>query len=430
MTNFKKDNDRVVITGMGIVTTIGQTLEEYYHSLMAGKSGITQWKHMDSKCLSKIGGDLTGFDLKKHFESYQQLYPDRYRSKAFKLFRNTPFAGTLTGVASLQAFLDAGLNDSPYDPTRFGHVLGGHNLNANFTYQNTLIYQDEPDYIEPLYGLLFLDTDVLAVVNDLLICQGPSSTVGGACASSNIALINGLDVIRSGRADLMLVSGGACDVDPLCLQGWGMMDALSYRSFNGEPQQASRPFDAKREGFVPGQSTGAVILERLSHAKKRKAMIYGEILGGAYNSDASRLTKPDVNGQTRAIKGALEDAHVSVDEIDYVNAHATSTPLGDLIEINALKKAFGERAYQIPINSTKSMIGHCLLSASIVELIASVLQMKYKTVHPTINQEEKDPELDLDFVPNQGREHVIRNFLSNSFGFGGINSSIIGGVLT
>ncbi|CDZ81517.1 3-oxoacyl-[acyl-carrier-protein] synthase 2 [Candidatus Rubidus massiliensis] len=424
----RTDMQRVVVTGMGIVSTLGEDLLTYFNALKEGKSNISRWKEMDERCLSKIGGDMTDFDPKKHFSTYKDFYPEEYINKALRLFRPTPLAGKLTATACLQAFIDSGLHLIDFDPYRFAHMLGGHNLNCQFIQKNVLTYEEEPEYIDPLFGLVAVDTDILALSNEIVNSRGPGQTTGGACASSNIALVQGLDIIRSGRADIVLVSGAASALDHVSLQGWGMMDALTFKSFNDNPQKASRPFDKKREGFIPAESAGAVILESLEHAKKRKAKIYAEVLGGAYTTDACRLSKPHLDGQIKTMQLALQDAGIDYNKIDYVNAHATSTPLGDQIEIQALKQVLQERIYQIPINSTKSMLGHCLTAASLVEFIASVLQMQHSFVHPTINQEEKDEEFEgLDLVPNKGREHIINFFLSNAFGFGGINSSIIAG---
>jgi 3-oxoacyl-(acyl-carrier-protein) synthase len=217
------------------------------------------------------------------------------------------------------------------------------------------------------------------------------------------------------------------DLDPLLLQGWAIMGAISIQSFNDDPARASRPFDARREGFVPSEGAGAVVLETLARARAREARIHAELLGAASTSNASRLTKPDLDGQIRAIRGALQNAHIAAEKVDYVNAHATSTLLGDATEVAAIKATLGDRACHIPVNSTKSMIGHCIMSAAAVELIATVLEIEHSFVHPTINQEESDPELDLDFVPNEARQHRIEVAISNSFGFGGLNSCVVVG---
>lgn len=417
----------VVVTGMGIVTTIGECLADYLEALIAGRSGITRWKQMDERIESKIGGDMSDFDINTHLAYVGKDYPSDLLETTPKLLRATPLSGRLTASAAIQAFVGANLPDARLNPERFSHILGGHNLNVNYIFENAMELTQEPDFIEPLFGLLSLDTDVLSVTSELLNLKGSSFTLGGACSSGNLAVQNGLDMIRAGRADAVLVSGGAMDLDPVVLQGWAIMNAISVQSYNDDPQHASRPFDALREGFVPSEGAGAIVLETLESAQSRGAHIHAEILGAGSSSDASRLPKADVNGQVRAILTALEDAHIEPEKIDYVNAHATSTPMGDRVEVATIKEVFGDHAYRIPINATKSILGHCIMSAALVELVATILQMENDVVHPTINQEKKDPELDLDFVPNEARQHEIQYAISNSFGFGGLNSCVVVG---
>jgi 3-oxoacyl-(acyl-carrier-protein) synthase len=427
MSGSREDERRVVVTGMGAVTVIGESPAEYWAALAAGRSGITRWKRMDERIPSKVGGDMSGFDLAAHLARVGRDYPPELAQRARKLLRATPLSGRLTAAAALQAFVDAGLPGAALDPERLGHVLAGHNLTGSYIIENVGTFADDPEFIDPLYGLMVLDTDVLSVTSELLCAKGPSFTVGGACASGNLGALAGLDLIRAGRADVAIVTGGSADLDPVVLQGWAMLDALAFRSFNDDPPRASRPFDARREGFVPSEGAGALVLETLAHARARGARIHAELLGASAASDASRLTKPNQDGQVRAIRAALRDARVDPERVDYVNAHATSTPLGDAVEVAAVKAALGDRARRIPVNATKSMIGHCLTAAGVVELVATILEIENGAVHPTINQEEKDPALDLDFVPNEARPHRIDVAISNSFGFGGINSCVVVG---
>ena len=421
---------RVVITGAGVVTTVGDTLESFQESLVAGRSGITRWKQpRDERHYSRIGGDLSDFDLLGHLERQSSRYPVELVKRCRALMRASPLVPRLTAAAALQAYDDAQVATG-VRPERVGHVLGGHNLNSGYLIENSrTFYQDEPDYIEPLFGVFCMDTDVLAATSELLTLKGPSFTVGGACASGNLAIMAAMDLLRAGRADTVLVSGAPIELEPVSLHGWAMIDAISIRSFNDEPERASRPFDSLREGFVPSEGAGALILETLASARTRGARIYAELLGAASVADASRLTRPDLNGQIQAMRLALADAGVNPDQVDYINAHATSTPLGDAVEIAAIRAAFGDHATAIPVNSTKSMIGHCLTAAGVVELIATLLQMRDGVVHPTINQEKPDPQLNLDFVPNEARAAKIRVALSNSFGFGGFNSCVVVGQL-
>ncbi|MGD2071473.1 MAG: beta-ketoacyl-[acyl-carrier-protein] synthase family protein [Gemmatimonadota bacterium] len=419
---------RIVITGLGAVTVVGTTPEAFHASLVQGRSGITRWKRpQDERWYSRVGGDLSDFDLAAHLEEQGGRYPAEHVKECRALMRAAPLVTRLVSAAALQAWHDAEL-PARIPPERIGHVLGGHNLNAGYFVENALVFhRDEPDYIEPLFGLHSLDTDVLSATSELLTVKGPSFTVGGACASGHLALLAGVDLLRAGRADAVLVTGAPIELEPMAVHSWALLDAISTRSFNDEPERASRPFDALREGFVPSEGAGALILETLASARGRRARIHGELLGMSSTSDACRLTRPDLDGQLRAIRLALEDARVTPDQVDYVNAHATSTPLGDTVEVAAIKAALGGRAHEIPVSSTKSMIGHCLSAAAILEMIATLLQIRDGVLHPTINQEQPDPELDLDFVPNQAREASLAVALSNSFGFGGINSCAVVG---
>jgi 3-oxoacyl-(acyl-carrier-protein) synthase len=426
----RSDGQRIVITGMGIVSVVGDSTETFHSSLIAGRSGITRWKcPRDERHYSRIGGDLSDFDLAAYLDRHAAQFPVSQAARCLSLMRAAPRVGRIVAAAALQAWHDAKLPDD-IPPIRIGHALGGHNLNMEYIVENSLTFhRDEPDYIEPLYGLHCLDTDVLAATSELVGLKGPIFTVGGACASGNLALIAAVDLLRAGRADAMLVTGAPIELEPVGLHSWAMLDAISTRSFNDAPERASRPFDSLREGFVPSEGAAAFILEPLASAVARGAHIHAELLGASASSDASRLTRPDLDGQVRAMSAALDDAGISPDDVDYVNAHATSTPLGDAVEVAAIKATLGDRAQRIPVNSTKSMIGHCLSAAGVVELVATILQMSHGVVHPTINQERADPLLDLDFVANHAREAKIDVAMSNSFGFGGINSSVVVGRL-
>jgi 3-oxoacyl-(acyl-carrier-protein) synthase len=416
---------RVVITGLGCVSPLGQNTTQYWDALVNGRSGIRQWSSIDPRIIARVGGDMTDFDLDGHMETLGKAYPEALCTRARKALRATPLAGRLTAIAAMQAFVEARLLLHDVNPHRIGHVLGGHNLNLRYQSENCATFNDEPDFIDPLFGLMGLDTDVLSVTSELLGIKGPTMTVGAACASGNLALMAGLDLIRCGRADVVLVTGAAMDLDSVWLQAWTIMEALAFKSFNDQPTLASRPFDAKREGFVPSEGSGAIILESAAHAEKRDARVRAELLGVFATSAASRSTRPDFDTQVLAMRGAFADAGVEPSDIDYVNAHATSTPMGDAVEVSALKEALGKRAQQIPVNATKSMLGHCLTSASVLEMIATVLQVEHGVVHPTINLTNPDPELGLDFVREGAREHRIDVAMSNAFGFGGLNSSAV-----
>lgn len=418
---------QIVITGMGIVSPIGQSLQSFMQSLHSGHSGITKWKRTFNDNYSRIGGDMSGFDLKAHLKMIGNDYPPDLQKRARKALRTTPQSGQMTAAAALQAYTDSCLTTGTLPPERCAHILAGHNLNSPYIYKNNVTFQEEPEYIDPLYGILYLDTDVLAVISQILNLRGPAFSVGGACASGNLALLTALDLLRAGRADAAVVTGGACPLGPVTRQGWAMIGALSIMAFNDVPQAASRPFDARREGFVPSEGAAAIVLETVESARARGATIYASLLGAASTCNASRLTHPDPAAQVRVMQDALADAGVEPEQIDYINAHATSTPAGDAAEVAAIQTALGDHAYRIPVNATKSLVGHCLTSAAIVELVATVLQMQHGFVHPTINLTHPDPELDLDFVPHEARPHQINTAISNAFGFGGLNACVVVG---
>ncbi|MEZ4866954.1 MAG: beta-ketoacyl-[acyl-carrier-protein] synthase family protein [Caldilineaceae bacterium] len=420
-------NQAIVITGLGVVTPIGTSVPEFGDALRIGRSGITRWKRTYTDRYSQIGGDMSDFDLNAHFTQVGAAYPPALVKAARNALRATPQSGQLTAAAALQAYVDACLTKGALPPERCAHILAGHNLNSPYIYENNVTFQQEPEYIDPLYGILYLDTDVLAVISQILNLRGPAFSVGGACASGNLALLAALDLLRAGRADVALVTGGAGPLGPVTRQGWAMIGALAIKLFNDAPEAASRPFDARREGFVPSEGAAAVVLETLESAQARGATIYAHLLGAASTCNASRLTHPDHDAQVRVMRDALADAGIQPTQIDYVNAHATSTPAGDAAEVAALKSVLGDQAYRIPVNATKSLVGHCLTSAAIVELVATVIQMQHGFVHPTLNLTDPDPDLDLDFVPDRARAHSIHYALSNAFGFGGLNACVVVG---
>jgi 3-oxoacyl-(acyl-carrier-protein) synthase len=425
VSNKRDDGQRVVVTGMGVITPIGETPEEFIDSLVKGRSAITRWRVIDtSRIYSKIGGDLVDWTIKGHLGKYGKNYPDELVQRAIRLLRDVPFPAHLVAVSALRAYVSAGLPDS-IRPERFGHILGGHNLNTWYAIENFKVFDEEPEFTDPLYLPRRLDTHVVAVNSEILGLKGPAWNVGSACASGNVAVATSLDLLRAGRVDAMLVSACIETPEMVGLQSLALLGALSIDSFNDEPWRASRPFDKRREGFVPGLGAGAVILETLAGARRRGAPILAEILGAASSCDASNLTKPNLDGQVYAMRGALDDAGINPEQVQYINAHATSTPIGDVIEVQAIKAVFGEHAYNIPVNATKSMTGHPLTAAGLVELVATIKQMQNNVLHPTINLEEPDPQCDLDFVPNQARDYHFDIALSNGFGFGGLNTALV-----
>ncbi len=415
---------RIVITGMGIVSPIGDTLEEFYKNLINGKSGIKIMTSIDtSRIRSKIGGDLGDYDIKGKLEEFKGKLPEEMLKKMKKIMKTAPFSTKLTLIAAAKAYIDSGINNENVDKKRMASIIGGHNFHDNYIVKNAKQFFDEPEYIDGLMGICVFDSDVVASICESFEILGPMYIVGGTCTSSGLAMKHGIAEINYNDCDVAMIGGGLLDYSALGYQALILVSAISYASFNDEPEKSSRPYDMRREGFVPSHGSGILIIEDLEHAQKRGAKIYAEILAVESNNDANHLSNPSVEGQVRLIKRVLEKAKIKPEDIDYINAHATSTPLGDKIEIRSIKEVFGEHAKKLKINATKSMIGHTGWTCHSVELIAAIMQMNHSTLHPSINIDEIDPECEgLDVCANKKVENYpIKYILKNSFGFGGIN---------
>ncbi len=420
MTNDKK---RIVITGMGINAPLGDNPQTFFDNLMEGKSGIVKVKSFDtSRVDCKIGGDLGDYDFDKKLSNLKERIPQDVFKRLKKIFKTAAFGTKLTLFPAVDAYMDAGLFEANIDTERMCVILGGHNFNDHYIMQNICQFQEEPEYVAPLMGICAFDSDVVASVADILKIYGPIYTVGGTCTSAGMALKNAIAEIKYNDCDLGIVGGGCIDYSPVGYQALIMISAISYASFNDEPERASRPYDIRREGFVPSHGSGILIVEELEHALERNAKIYAEVLAVELNNDANHLSNPSTEGQTRLIKRALNKAGLFPEQIDYINAHATSTPLGDKTEIQSIKNVFGDHARRLKINATKSMIGHTGWTSHSVELIASIMQMRNSCLHPSINIDEIDPEIELDVCANKKVENYeINHILKNSFGFGGLN---------
>ncbi len=417
---FKK---RVVVTGMSINTPIGDNLEDFLQNLLAGKSAITRWKTLETdRIYAKVGGDLGSYDIHSKIETYRNRIPQQVFERLEKLGNKFPFAVAVTLQTAVEAFLDAGYIDKLKDGNNVATVVAGHNLNQKYTFQNHDVFNDEPEFIDGLFALYGLDTHHVGGVTDVLQLHGPAYTVGAACASGNVAMRCALDEIQMHDVPVAAVVAPLLDFSPLDLQGMAIMGAITYKSFNDHPSRASRPYDTAREGFVPSHGAAVLILEDLEHALARGAKIYAEILGVESSSDGCHLPQPSQIGQSRLMKRLLDKCGVKPEEIDYINAHATSTPLGDLTELRSIKDVFGAHTKKLKINAPKSMLGHTCWSAATVETVAAILQMNRGELHPSINIENLDPEVDIDVCRNERKKHNINIFLKNSFGFGGLNS--------
>lgn len=413
---------RVAVTGMSINTPIGDSLESFGRSLMAGRSALTNWKAFPTdRVYSKVGADLSDYDLAGAVAALDGRIPAEVFKRLRKLTGRVAWTTRFSMLLAVQGWLDAGLFDHDYDEDRVAVIIAGHNLNALYQYHSRIRFEEEPDFIDGMTSLYSLDTDHAGCVSEVLQARGPIFTVGAACASGNVTLRSAVDEIRHHGAQAALVVGAVLEFAPVDVHAMALMGAISYQSFNDTPQLASRPYDVRREGFVPAHGGAALVLEDLDAARARGARIYAEVLGAAANSDGNHLPQPSEEGQTRVMTRLLSECGVRPDEVDYVNAHATSTPLGDLTELRSIKRVFGDHAYRLKINAPKSMLGHTCWAAPTVETVAAILQMREGRLHQSINIDELDPEVDLDVCREGPVRHDVEVLLKNSFGFGGIN---------
>ena len=413
MQNGSMNGRRVVITGLGAVTPLGNDVETSWKNLVAGESGaaeITAFDHSDFGV--HFACELKDFDPSEWIDRKQARRMDRFAQMIL--------------AAARQAEADSGL-DIAAEPDRVGaSIATGIGGLKSFQDCYDVLRERGPDRVSPFSIPCIIPNMGAGWVSIQLGTKGPLTSQCTACAASNMALGDGLDAIRLGRADVMFCGGTEAPITPVGIAGFDSMRALSRR--NDDPQAASRPFDGARDGLVMGEAAAILVLEELEHARSRGAKVYGELIGYGVSSDAAHMTEPDPTGENpaRAMRMALDDAGVDPSEVGYVNAHATSTPLGDASETRVIKHAFGEEnARHVAISSTKGATGHCFGAAGAVEAVFTTLTLTKGVLPPTINYENEDPECDLDYVPNEAREADVRVAVSNSFGFGGHNASIV-----
>ena len=406
---------RVVVTGVGLVTPIGIGKEEFWKNLIAGKSGIGLITQFDTEGFdAKIAGEVKDFDFAN--------YGDKKEAK--RMDRVTQFAV----AAAKMAVDDAKLNIADMDPVRAGVCVGSGIGGIHTFLEQSLKYGEKgPSRISPFFIPMEIPNMPAGQISIALGFKGPNTAIVTACATGTNCIGDALRTIQYGDADVMIAGGTEAAISPVAVAGFDNMKALSRN--NEEPEKASCPFDKKRNGFVMGEGAGVVVLEELEHAKARGAYIYAELIGFGMNADAYHITAPDPSGEMPAacMLQAIKDAGVTPDDVDYVNAHGTSTHRNDLNETLACKKIFGKHAYEVAISSNKSMTGHLLGAAGGVEAIATVMTIANSIIPPTINYEDVDVEegLDLDYVPNVARKAEVNVAISNNFGFGGHNASIV-----
>jgi 3-oxoacyl-[acyl-carrier-protein] synthase II len=402
---------RVVVTGMGLVSPLGNTTEETWDGLIAGRSGVDYITRFDtSQHKVRFAAETRGFDPLNFVERKELKKMDYFIFFAI--------------AAAKEALDDSRLKITPENAEDIGVYIGsGIGGFGVFEREHKKMLEDGPDRISPFFipaSIINLASGYVSIKSG---AKGPNSATATACSSGAHALGDSFRIIQRGDAVAMICGGSEGAITPMSVGGFGALQALSTR--NDDPSRASRPFDKGRDGFVIGEGAGILVLEELEHARARGAKIYAEIVGYAMTSDAFHITMPDLNGPRRVMLKAIKDAGIDPNEVDYINVHGTSTPAGDVNETNAIKAAFGDQAYKLAASSTKSMTGHLLGGAGGLEGGITVLAVQRQILPPTINYETPDPECDLDYVPNQARAAKVRYALSNSFGFGGTNAALL-----
>ena len=411
-----KSNRRVVITGMGAVTPIGLSVEEFWNSMMEGKSGCALIQSFDtSKLDTKFACEVKGFDPVNFMDKKTARRMDKYAQFAL--------------AAASQAIKDSGIdtsNLSDEERGRFGVIFGsGIGGIQTFYNQSVINHTEGPNRISPFFIPMMIPDIASGYISIQYGLRGPNYCIVSACATANNNMIDAFMLIKNGFTDVVVTGGSEAPVNEIGVGGFNASKALSTR--NDSPETASRPFDSTRDGFVMGEGAGALVLESLEHAQNRGANIYAEVIGMGLSADAYHITAPhpEGTGAVLSMEMALNNSGISPSEVDYINMHGTSTPLGDIAETKSVKKVFGDHAYKMNLSSTKSMTGHLLGAAGAVEAIASVLAIKNNKVPPTINFANPDPECDLNYTFNKAQEREVNIALSNAFGFGGHNTSVI-----
>ncbi|WP_319500925.1 beta-ketoacyl-ACP synthase II [uncultured Draconibacterium sp.] len=405
---------RVVITGVGTVNPLGNSVEEYWKNLKNGVSGAGPITHFDASLhATKFACEIKDFDPLQYMEKKEIRKYDLYTQYAF--------------ASSEQAVVDSGIDLEKVDGDRVGVIWGAGIGGLQTFHEEVRAYKEERPRFSPFFIPKMIANIAGGLVSMKYGFRGPNYTTVSACASASHAMIDAMNTIRMGKADMILTGGSEAGVNECGVAGFNSMRALSTR--NDDPKTASRPFDKDRDGFVMGEGSAAFIFEEYEHALARGAKIYAEIAGGGMSADAYHMTAPDPEGKGAhlVMKWALEDAGLKPEDVDYINVHGTSTPLGDIAEPKAILKTFGEHAYKLSISSTKSMTGHLLGAAGAIEGLASVFAMRDGIVPPTINHSTPDPEIDekLDFTFNKAKEREINVAISNTFGFGGHNATVV-----
>lgn len=415
---------KVGITGMGIVSSIGDDVSSFCNSLRKGTSGIKKVNFIKESGLSAvIAAEIPNFSFLESLNRFQNV-PNEKMNHAKRLGQRAPFVIRTSIIPALEAWQNARLFDSQPSPERMGVIVSGQNSTQKYQYDLIPKFKENPEYLSPRYALEFLETNHVGILSELFGIRGEGFVVGGASASGNVGIIKAYQLVLSGLIDVCLVVGVAADLSPMDIQGFINMGAMGGKKYADQPEKACRPFDSQHEGFIYGQAGACVILESESSALKRGVPFQAEIKGYAFNLDCNSSSDPNVHGEMKAMNSAMDQAGLTAVDVDYVNTHGSSSSLGDNIEAEAIGNVFENQTRPVWLNSTKSLTGHCLFSAGIVETIATVEQMRGSFLHPNKNLEEPIRK-DLKFCGTESINHPIEIAISNSFGFGGINTSIV-----
>lgn len=417
-------SDPILVTGVAVQTPVGDSLEAVGRALLAGTSAIGAWRTIDTtQIASRIGGQLSDCDVELKLTTFERTVPEDVLHRARRLLKHATGSVARSVLMAMDAWLDAGLFETSIDPFESGVICGGHNLADRYLLEQQAVFTNEPEFIDAFSGLNSLDTDHSSSVSQVLNIKGMAYLVGGTCATANVALQAAIHAMRLDEKQVMAVVCPAASFHPLLLQSLTILQAICYDKYQDQPARASRPYDVDRNGFVPCEGGAVLILEREAHAKRRGASVYAELLGASVNADANRLAEPSREGQVKVIRDVLRKCAIDARKVGYVSAHATSTPRGDIVELESINEVFGDHAKNLIINAPKSLLGHTMWAAGAVESAVGIWQMNRGEFHQSHNIENLDPAVNLNVCSQGNVKGDVDIFLNNSFGMGGINSA-------
>ncbi|MEF2145289.1 MAG: beta-ketoacyl-[acyl-carrier-protein] synthase family protein [Desulfovibrionaceae bacterium] len=421
----ERGEKRVVITGMSVLTTLADTLEDFHAALMAGRSGLGFWNNpLYADGIPSMGGDLFPLDRERRLAVLRQCLPGDAFRRLRRLEHSTPDSAAAALFVAAEAFAAAGLFGAA-DSRRTGAILAGHYLYDLYKWANWRAYAADPGDMDVSLGVKEVDTDALACITDVLGIFGPAYGVGGACAAGNVGIRAAMDAIRHHGAEVMVVVSGCHELTPASLHSLAQLGAIALDGGEGDPASASRPFDLNRRGFVPASGAAALVLESLEQAVARGATPLAEVLGVGMTNSASRGPTPEEVPMAWAMEQALAEAGIDRTAIGYVAAHATSTPLGDLAEARAMARVFGDHLQGLKVNALKSMLGHLMASSVLVETVAAVQQLRSDWLYPNVHIDRPDPDMGLTLCANRAEPCRVDAIMKNAFGFGGVNTACV-----